>query len=207
MDYIHIWILYWKVRDAFKYTQTFKRAVLYVIVWSVSFWPTYQHVHNNTCRIEIWSTGKDNIGIRLGYAQKDLEYNELENLVHLNILILKYYILNIHLIPGICLKNPFFFINIKTNFRALHFRQILALFVFLTSSVMSVSTTPGSSPNPIGPATFGRLNDLHLYRSGVGFSGKHLYFKNTGKPLISSKCPLPTPSPVIFTTAGCVLFQ
>lgn len=38
-------------------------------------------------------------------------------------------------------------------------------------SVMSVSTTPGSSPNPIGPATFGRLNDLHLYRSGVGFSG------------------------------------
>lgn len=105
------------------------------------------------------------------------------------------------------LKILFFFINIKTNFRALHFRQILALFVFLTSSVMSVSTTPGSSPNPIGPATFGRLNDLHLYRSGVGFSGKHLYVKNTGKPLISSKCPLPTPSPVIFTTAGCVLFQ
>lgn len=42
---------------------------------------------------------------------------------------------------------------------------------FFISSVMKVSTSQSSSPVAVGPATFGRLNDLHLYRSGVGFSG------------------------------------
>ncbi|XP_062572436.1 deleted in malignant brain tumors 1 protein-like [Saccostrea cucullata] len=56
-------------------------------------------------------------------------------------------------------------------------------------SVMKISTT-GGTPIPVGPATFGRLNDLHFYRSGVGFSGSNAC--TSGKGGCSHIC-LPAP--------------
>lgn len=60
-------------------------------------------------------------------------------------------------------------------------------------SVMKVSTSQSSSPVAVGPATFGRLNDLHLYRSGVGFSGSNAC--TSGKGGCSHIC-LPGPGNV-----------
>ncbi|XP_056011221.1 deleted in malignant brain tumors 1 protein-like [Ostrea edulis] len=58
-----------------------------------------------------------------------------------------------------------------------------------THSVMKVSTT-GGTPTAVGPSVFGRLNDLHLYRSGAGFSGTNAC--TSGKGGCSHIC-LPAP--------------
>lgn len=70
----------------------------------------------------------------------------------------------LHLCP-----RSFFISSVMTCL--LWFAAWLSLNFFFISSVMKVSTSQSSSPVAVGPATFGRLNDLHLYRSGVGFSG------------------------------------